>query len=173
MDKGQVLGTPDGVLINGRGPYSYDDSVPRGVLWQTFNVMPGKHASIHTCRHAWLHTSVHPCIHPYMHIDTNSHTKANIHTHIEHRNIHTSLHIYANVYTKYSPTQTKTHTHTHAHARMHTHTQTHTHTHHACTQQLTFDWFSSMVSSPLRQNIPVSSVECRNLNLPQFSHSKS
>lgn len=42
LDKGQPLGTPNGVLINGKGPYPYDSSVPRGILWQTFNVDPGK-----------------------------------------------------------------------------------------------------------------------------------
>lgn len=42
VERGQSAGTPDGVVINGKGPYPYDSSVPRGILWQTFDVEPGK-----------------------------------------------------------------------------------------------------------------------------------
>ncbi|KAH7442007.1 hypothetical protein KP509_03G066500 [Ceratopteris richardii] len=43
LDKGHSLGMPDGVLINGKGPYPYNDTlVPKGVIWETFNVKPGK-----------------------------------------------------------------------------------------------------------------------------------
>lgn len=42
LDKGRVPGVPDGVLINGKGPYPYNNSVPKGILWETFNVDPGK-----------------------------------------------------------------------------------------------------------------------------------
>eukprot|EP00249_Psilotum_nudum_P010861 c22815_g1_i2 orf=846-2642(+) len=42
LDKGQLPGMPDGVLINGKGPYPYNDSVPKGINWETFTVQPGK-----------------------------------------------------------------------------------------------------------------------------------
>ncbi|CAN6304629.1 unnamed protein product [Urochloa humidicola] len=42
LDKGKDLGMPDGVLINGKGPYRYNDSlVPAGIEYETFNVHPG------------------------------------------------------------------------------------------------------------------------------------
>lgn len=41
------LGIPDGVLINGLGPYRYDDTlVPNGISYQIINVEPGKNISI-------------------------------------------------------------------------------------------------------------------------------
>lgn len=43
LDKGHLLGMPDGVLINGKGPYPYNSTlVPKGILWETFNVLQGK-----------------------------------------------------------------------------------------------------------------------------------
>eukprot|EP00250_Pteridium_aquilinum_P010544 c19465_g1_i1 orf=619-2400(+) len=43
LDKGLSLGMPDGVLINGKGPYPYNSTlVPKGILWETFNVEQGK-----------------------------------------------------------------------------------------------------------------------------------
>lgn len=51
LDKGKDLGIPDGVLINGKGPYRYNDSlVPPGIEYETFNVHPGN-------------PSIDPCIH--------------------------------------------------------------------------------------------------------------
>ncbi|KAF8672490.1 hypothetical protein HU200_049704 [Digitaria exilis] len=42
LDEGKDLGRPDGVLINGKGPYRYNDSlVPDGIEYETFNVHPG------------------------------------------------------------------------------------------------------------------------------------
>ncbi|EER93966.1 monocopper oxidase-like protein SKU5 [Sorghum bicolor] len=43
LDKGNDLGMPDGVLINGKGPYRYNHSlVPAGIEYETFNVHPGR-----------------------------------------------------------------------------------------------------------------------------------
>lgn len=43
VEKGVDLGIPDGVLINGFGPYRYDDTlVPNGITYQIINVEPGK-----------------------------------------------------------------------------------------------------------------------------------
>ncbi|MCO5612447.1 hypothetical protein L7F22_066714 [Adiantum nelumboides] len=43
LDKGHSLGMPDGVLMNGKGPYPYNSTlVPKGILWETFNVESGK-----------------------------------------------------------------------------------------------------------------------------------
>ncbi|KAL0452570.1 UNVERIFIED_CONTAM: Monocopper oxidase-like protein SKS1 [Sesamum latifolium] len=43
LDAGQELGMPDGVLINGKGPYRYNNSlVPAGIEHETINVDPGK-----------------------------------------------------------------------------------------------------------------------------------
>lgn len=43
LDAGKDLGMPDGVLINGKGPYRYNDTlVPEGIDYETFNVEPGK-----------------------------------------------------------------------------------------------------------------------------------
>ena len=42
VEKGVDLGVPDGILINGFGPYRYDTtSVPGGIAYQTINVEPG------------------------------------------------------------------------------------------------------------------------------------
>lgn len=41
LDAGKDLGMPDGVLFNGKGPYRYNDSVPTGIDYETFNVQPG------------------------------------------------------------------------------------------------------------------------------------
>ncbi|KAK1366670.1 monocopper oxidase-like protein SKS1 [Heracleum sosnowskyi] len=42
LDSGKELGMPDGVLINGKGPYQYNASVPNGIDYETINVDPGK-----------------------------------------------------------------------------------------------------------------------------------
>ncbi|CAI9106408.1 OLC1v1005557C1 [Oldenlandia corymbosa var. corymbosa] len=43
LDSGSELGVPDGVLINGRGPYRYNNTlVPDGIVHETVNVDPGK-----------------------------------------------------------------------------------------------------------------------------------
>ncbi|XP_075492219.1 monocopper oxidase-like protein SKU5 [Primulina tabacum] len=43
LDKGQDLGMPDGVLINGKGPYRYNTTlVPDGIDHETIKVDPGK-----------------------------------------------------------------------------------------------------------------------------------
>jgi FtsP/CotA-like multicopper oxidase with cupredoxin domain len=42
LDSGKELGMPDGVLINGKGPYKYNSSVPDGIDYLTFHVEPGK-----------------------------------------------------------------------------------------------------------------------------------
>ncbi|ESQ43424.1 hypothetical protein EUTSA_v10013035mg [Eutrema salsugineum] len=42
LDSGKELGMPDGVLINGKGPYKYNSSVPDGIEYETVNVEPGK-----------------------------------------------------------------------------------------------------------------------------------
>ncbi|KAK4285129.1 hypothetical protein QN277_001870 [Acacia crassicarpa] len=43
LDGGKNLGMPDGVLINGKGPYRYNTSlVPEGIEYETINVDPGK-----------------------------------------------------------------------------------------------------------------------------------
>lgn len=43
VENGVDLGIPDGVLINGLGPYRYDDTlVPSGISYQIINVEPGK-----------------------------------------------------------------------------------------------------------------------------------
>lgn len=43
VEDGRDLGIPDGVLINGLGPYRYDNTlVPGGITYQIINVEPGK-----------------------------------------------------------------------------------------------------------------------------------
>ncbi|KAG9131954.1 hypothetical protein Leryth_023217 [Lithospermum erythrorhizon] len=43
LDDGKDLGMPDGVLINGKGPYRYNDKlVPDGIDYETITVHPGK-----------------------------------------------------------------------------------------------------------------------------------
>ncbi|KAK7330726.1 hypothetical protein VNO77_24924 [Canavalia gladiata] len=43
LDDGKDLGMPDGVLINGKGPYKYNDTlVPDGIDYETIEVHPGK-----------------------------------------------------------------------------------------------------------------------------------
>ncbi|XP_059625477.1 monocopper oxidase-like protein SKU5 [Cornus florida] len=43
LDRGKMLGMPDGVLINGKGPYRYNTTlVPDDISYETFNVEPGK-----------------------------------------------------------------------------------------------------------------------------------
>ncbi|KAL6530252.1 Monocopper oxidase-like protein sku5 [Orobanche hederae] len=50
LDDGKKLGMPDGVLINGKGPYRYNDTlVPDGIEHETINVDPGKTYRI------WVH----------------------------------------------------------------------------------------------------------------------
>lgn len=42
LDAGKDLGMPDGVLINGKGPYQYNKTlVPDGIQFETINVEPG------------------------------------------------------------------------------------------------------------------------------------
>lgn len=42
LDDGKELGMPDGVLMNGKGPYRYNDSlVPAGIEYETIDVEPG------------------------------------------------------------------------------------------------------------------------------------
>ncbi|KAJ4833225.1 Monocopper oxidase-like protein sku5 [Turnera subulata] len=43
IDNGDDLGVPYGILINGFGPYRYDDAlVPEGITYQIINIEPGK-----------------------------------------------------------------------------------------------------------------------------------
>lgn len=43
LDNGKQLGMPDGVIINGKGPYRYNNTlVPDGIDYETINVDPGK-----------------------------------------------------------------------------------------------------------------------------------
>ncbi|KAG0447737.1 hypothetical protein HPP92_028203, partial [Vanilla planifolia] len=43
LDQGKALGVPDGVLINGKGPYRYNNTiVPAGIDYETISVQPGK-----------------------------------------------------------------------------------------------------------------------------------
>ncbi|TYI17785.1 hypothetical protein ES332_A07G048800v1 [Gossypium tomentosum] len=43
LESGEELGMPDGVLINGKGPYRYNSTlVPNGIEYETINVDPGK-----------------------------------------------------------------------------------------------------------------------------------
>ncbi|XP_010906622.1 monocopper oxidase-like protein SKU5 [Elaeis guineensis] len=43
LDDGKDLGMPDGVLMNGKGPYRYNTTlVPAGIDYETINVEPGK-----------------------------------------------------------------------------------------------------------------------------------
>ncbi|XP_010532249.1 PREDICTED: monocopper oxidase-like protein SKS1 [Tarenaya hassleriana] len=42
LDSGKELGMPDGVLINGKGPFKYNSSVPDGIEYETVHVDPGK-----------------------------------------------------------------------------------------------------------------------------------
>ncbi|KAF3783529.1 Monocopper oxidase-like protein [Nymphaea thermarum] len=43
LDDGKELGMPDGVIINGKGPYRYNQTlVPAGIEYETINVKPGK-----------------------------------------------------------------------------------------------------------------------------------
>ncbi|XP_010536535.1 PREDICTED: monocopper oxidase-like protein SKS1 [Tarenaya hassleriana] len=42
LDSGRELGMPDGVLINGKGPFKYNSSVPDGIEYETVHVDPGK-----------------------------------------------------------------------------------------------------------------------------------
>jgi hypothetical protein len=42
LDAGKDLGMPDGVLINGKGPYQYNATlVPDGIDYETIEVQPG------------------------------------------------------------------------------------------------------------------------------------
>ncbi|RRT40045.1 hypothetical protein B296_00046909 [Ensete ventricosum] len=44
LDDGKDLGMPDGVLMNGKGPYRYNATlVPDGIDYETINVEPGDH----------------------------------------------------------------------------------------------------------------------------------
>ncbi|RWR87500.1 monocopper oxidase-like protein SKU5 isoform X2 [Cinnamomum micranthum f. kanehirae] len=43
LEDGKDLGMPDGVLINGKGPYRYNTTlVPAGIDYETINVQPGR-----------------------------------------------------------------------------------------------------------------------------------
>jgi hypothetical protein len=62
LDQGKDLGMPDGVLINGKGPYRYNDSlVPAGIDHETIDVHPGNSPSTRplllstTCILGWQH----------------------------------------------------------------------------------------------------------------------
>lgn len=47
LDEGKDLGVPDGVLMNGKGPYRYNATlVPRGIDHETINVESGDHLTI-------------------------------------------------------------------------------------------------------------------------------
>lgn len=51
LDDGKELGMPDGVLMNGKGPYRYNDSlVPDVIEYETIKVEPGYYFS-----HLWHH----------------------------------------------------------------------------------------------------------------------
>lgn len=39
---------PDGVLINGKGPYQYNASVPDGIDYETINVDPGNDKQLYS-----------------------------------------------------------------------------------------------------------------------------
>lgn len=42
LDDGKDLGMPDGVLINGKGPYRYNDTlVPDNIDFEQIDVQPG------------------------------------------------------------------------------------------------------------------------------------
>lgn len=44
LDDGKALGMPDGVLINGKGPYQYNKTlVPDGIDFETITVHPGEY----------------------------------------------------------------------------------------------------------------------------------
>ncbi|KAK1360994.1 monocopper oxidase-like protein SKS1 [Heracleum sosnowskyi] len=48
LDSGKELGIPDGVLINGKGPYRYNSTlVPKGISYETINVEPGRTYRVH------------------------------------------------------------------------------------------------------------------------------
>lgn len=43
LDAGKDLGMPDGVVINGKGPYQYNTTlVPNGIDYETIEVHPGE-----------------------------------------------------------------------------------------------------------------------------------
>lgn len=43
LDAGEDLGMPDGVLINGKGPFRYNTTlVPDGIGYESVNVEPGR-----------------------------------------------------------------------------------------------------------------------------------
>ncbi|KAK6132161.1 hypothetical protein DH2020_034086 [Rehmannia glutinosa] len=47
LDNGKELGMPDGVLINGKGPYRYNNTlVPDGIEHETIHVDPGKNHNL-------------------------------------------------------------------------------------------------------------------------------
>ena len=43
LDAGKDLGMPNGVLINGKGPFKYNSSVPDGINHTTLNVDRGRY----------------------------------------------------------------------------------------------------------------------------------
>lgn len=52
LDNGKELGVPDGVLINGKGPYRYNSTVvPEGIKYETINVKPGEYCSMSKYHH--------------------------------------------------------------------------------------------------------------------------
>ncbi|CAN6447561.1 unnamed protein product [Victoria cruziana] len=58
LDNGVRLGTPDGVLINGLGPYRYDPMlVPPGITYEQINVEPGKTYRVRV-HHVGVSTSI-------------------------------------------------------------------------------------------------------------------
>lgn len=55
LDSGKDLDMPDGVLINGKGPYRYNTTlVPDGIEYETINVDPGNCSVV-----------IEKCIFPY------------------------------------------------------------------------------------------------------------
>ncbi|KAJ8650046.1 hypothetical protein MRB53_003069 [Persea americana] len=58
LDNGEELGMPDGVLMNGKGPYPYNSTlVPAGIDYETINVQPGKTYRIRV-HHVGISTSL-------------------------------------------------------------------------------------------------------------------
>jgi len=55
LDDGKELGMPDGVLINGKGPYRYNDTlVPDGIDYETIEVHPGRFlVKFNSCGTKW------------------------------------------------------------------------------------------------------------------------
>lgn len=49
VENGEDLGVPDGILINGFGPYRYDEAhVQGGIAYQIINVEPGMRVPLYS-----------------------------------------------------------------------------------------------------------------------------